>query len=240
LKKCNRGLPRALVRPLLRVKRSVRNLLAKAIVGQFLANERRRAEIGPAGKPAVYKPGHSPAALVLALENRMKPCAESVRRSAQELMQAHWHSLPRASCARARQFGPWQGYWHSPPCTSSAGARQLGHVAQHPAYRLARARGSAPRPNRCTLAPTTLSCRLAPAQRCAPDRNRYVEAPTPWQPLGPCACSAGPRTAASTCDAHAAGSATFPEPRTLANGPRSLLRTPTDNLISKPRLTWCA
>lgn len=106
---------------------------------------------------------------------------KGVRRSAQKLMQAYWHSLPRASCARARQLGYWR---------TSLALRPLPHplprTQDRPPHTCTTTRHTA-WPHATLRAPqeplhtgtTSPSCRSAPVRGSAPRRNRYVDARTP-------------------------------------------------------------
>lgn len=66
----------------------------------------RRSPLG--GEYAIYGNRGVPEFRMRARVACLRTRAKRVRRSVHNLMQAYWHSLPRASCARARQFGCWQ------------------------------------------------------------------------------------------------------------------------------------
>lgn len=60
------------------------------------------------GEYAIYGNRGVPEFRMRARVECLRTRAERVRRSVHNLMQAYWHSLPRASYACARQFGCWR------------------------------------------------------------------------------------------------------------------------------------
>lgn len=161
----------------------------------------------------IHKSGAAPELGVLALKGCMRTSAEPARQSLHDLMRGHpgtRYRTPAPPASDALVLTPW----HSQPCAHFKAPDSSGTGAPL-AHRSVRARAS-PALEPLHLSHTTVR-RSAPVRGSAPRRNRYVEAPTPWQPLHPFARFAGDRVAASKRYAPTAGAAKFLELHTLAN-----------------------